>query len=139
MTIPFRFDSRSRPVHVRDKGVVGLSGGHVGDYLISVVTVNPGPGSLYEGQFYGIWRTNCGDSFGDGVEDSGGKLGHITASCSINHCIDGSQQRLPRVDAWGITDNRDDFGHDEYGLPHQDQKKDVLSSSTTCLDLELDQ
>ena len=68
MTIPFRFDSRSRPVHVCDKGVVGLSRGHVGDYLISVVTVNPGPGSLYEGQLDGIWRTNCGNSFRDGVE-----------------------------------------------------------------------
>ena len=57
----------------RDKGVWGISGGRIGDRLVSVVAVDPGPGGLYEGQLWCILGTNCGSGFGDGIEDSRGK------------------------------------------------------------------
>jgi len=96
-----------------DKGVVGLSGGRIGHRFVSIVAVNPAPGSMYERQFHGVWETNCGGSFGDGIEDNRGELGCVLASRSVNHCIDGSQQRPPRLGVCGIADNWDDFDHDE--------------------------
>jgi hypothetical protein len=57
----------------RDEGVWGISRGRVGHCLVSIVTVDPGPRGLYEGQFRCILGTNCGSGFGDGVEDSRGK------------------------------------------------------------------
>lgn len=75
----------------RNERVVGLGGGRIGDRLIPVVAVDPAPGGLYEGQLRGVRRADRCRRFGDGVEDNGGELGRVLASCSINHCIDGDQ------------------------------------------------